>query len=317
MTLRRIIGTSLKPIIMASIQSYILHFLLRKTINWNRPLNEIREFQKNIEKKEIIPPGIKIEKININGVESEWFIPEQSHENKTLIYLHGGGYCLGIVHSNRNFVLKLAAEFRISIILLNYRLAPENPYPSALNDSVSLYSWVINETHITPQNIGIIADSSGCGLALSALQVLRNKQLPLPKFQVFMSPVIDLSRRGESFKTMAANDPFCINDEYFVDNHYLKGNDPMDPFISPIYADLAGYPETMIQASEYDVFQSDSVMLQQKLITQNVKVHFKLWPRMWHIFQMSYAMLPEGKKALNEIKVFIENEWKLYTDYNN
>lgn len=292
---------------MASIQSFILRFLLRKTVNWNRPLNEIREFQKTIEKKETIPPGIQVEKIRVNGIESEWFIPDGCSKDKTLIYLHGGGYCLGIVHSNRNFVLKLSAIFGVPIILLNYRLAPENPFPSAIYDTVSLYQWLINIVKITSGNIGILADSSGCGLTLAALQVLKKDQIPLPGFQIFMSPVVDLKRSGKTFKVMADKDPFMIKEGYFIDDNYLSGNDPLNPLISPIYGDLTGISETMIQASEFDVFLSDSILLQQKLLNSHVNVNFKIWPKMWHIFQMSYEILPEGKKAIREMKVFIQN----------
>lgn len=295
---------------MASIQSSLLRFLLKKTVNWNRPLNEIREFQKNIEKKEVVPPGIQIEKINIDGIESEWFIPRDCSKEKTLIYIHGGGYCLGIVNANRNFVINLSLELGLPIVLLNYRLAPENPYPAALNDSVSLYKSLVNDKNISPENIGYIADSSGCGLTLATLQVLKQEKIQLPKLQVFMSPVVDLRRTGESFISKAKKDPFNIKDDYFIDNNYLKDIDPSNPFVSPIYGDLANISQTLIQASEYDVFLSDSEMLYQKLITSDVKVIISVWPKMWHVFQMSHAILPEGKRAIRELKQFIQSNWK-------
>lgn len=296
---------------MASIKSYLLRFLLKKTINWNRPLNEIRAFQKNIEKKEIIPPGIRLEKIQVNGIESEWFIPLNKSKDKTLIYLHGGGYCLGIVNSNRNFVLNLASLFDVPILLLNYRLAPENPFPAAIEDSFSLYSHAIRVLNIKAENIGFIADSSGCGLTLSTIQMIRTSNLPVPKFLVFMSPVVDLTRSGESFRTMVKKDPFCIKEDFFIDNHYIRGNDPLNPLISPIFGDLSNTPETMIQASEFDVFFSDSIMLREKLLENKIKVQYKTWNKMWHIFQMSHAILPEGKEALKEIKSFIHKQWKM------
>jgi acetyl esterase/lipase len=294
---------------MASIQSYLLRFLIKKTVNWNRPLNEIREFQKNIEKKEVIPPGIQIEKISLNGIESEWFIPRDSSRERTLIYLHGGGYCLGIVNANRNFVLKLSAEFGVPIVLLNYSLAPEKPFPAALNDSVSLYKWLMNDLKISSENIGYIADSSGCGLTLATLQILKKERITLPNCQIFMSPVVDLKRLGQSFMTKADKDPFNIKDEYFIDNNYLIGNDPSDPLISPIYGDLTDISQTLIQASEYDVFYSDSIILQHKLLNSNVIVNLKMWPKMWHVFQMSYGVLPEGKRAIREIKQFIHESY--------
>lgn len=294
---------------MASIQSCVLRFLLRKTVNWNKPLDEIREFHLNVEKKELVPPNIIIEKIFENGIESEWYIPNGSDLDKTLIYFHGGGYCLGVVHANRNFVMNMAADFNTPIVLLNYRLAPENPYPAALNDAVALYEWLLNVRKLKPENIGCIGDSSGCGLCLAMLQAVKIKGLPLPLLQVFMSPVVDLKRSGKSFQTMAIKDPMQMKEDYFIDNHYIKGNDPLDPLISPIYGDLNGFPQTMIQASEYDVFLSDSEMLHQKLEKQGVKVHFEIWKKMWHNFQMSAALLPEGKKAIGEIKEFIKKQF--------
>lgn len=292
---------------MASLQSSILRFLLRKTINWNKPLNEIREFHRNVEKKEVIPQNIKVEKVSVSGIESEWFIPEGAAGNKTLIYFHGGGYCLGVVHANRNFVMKLASGFNVPILLLNYRLAPENPFPAALNDAVALYDWLLNVRKYDSENIGCIGDSSGCGLCLAALQVAKSKGMPLPLFQVFLSPVVDLKKTGKSFQTMARKDPMQMKEEYFIDNHYIKGIDPLNPLVSPIYGELNGFPKTMIQASEYDVFLSDSEMLHQNLLNSGVKVNYTLWKKMWHNFQMSAAMLPEGKRAILEIKSFIDH----------
>lgn len=294
---------------MASIQSYILRFLLKKTVNWNRPLDEIREFHENIEKREIIPLGVSIEKINVHGIESEWFMPNHCDKSKTIIYLHGGGYCLGIVNANRNFVLKLSAEFGVPIILLNYRLAPENPFPDAVNDSISLYKYLINDLRISSENIGYIADSSGCGLTLATLQVLKQEQITLPKFQIFMSPVVDLKRSGQSYNSMANKDPFRIREEYFIDNHYLKSISPNNPLVSPVYGDLASISTTLIQASGYDVFFSDSEMLHQKLLRSDVDAVIKVWPKMCHVFQMSYAVLPEGKRAIDEIKQFVRSKW--------
>ncbi|KAB2867585.1 MAG: alpha/beta hydrolase [Bacteroidales bacterium] len=290
-----------------SIQSSILRFLLKKTVNWNKPLNEVREFQQNIEKNEKIPQGITIEKFYTNGIESEWFIPQTSDKSKTLIYFHGGGYCLGIVNANRNFVLKLAATFNTPILLLNYRLAPENPFPAAINDAISAYKTLIENHNFKPENIGCIGDSSGCGLCLVTLQKLKEENYTLPKFLAFMSPMVDLTKSGKSHKTMVKKDPMIIKPEFFIDNNYIANNNPADPQFSPIFGNLSNLPETLIQASEYDIFFSDSEILYEKLNEYGVKAHMTVWKKMWHNFQLSEAILPEGKKAIKELQVFIQS----------
>ncbi len=293
---------------MASVRSSILRFLLRHLVDWNKPLDEVREMHKKVESKPKIPKDIKIKEVKINGSISEWFIPNNRNTEKTLIYIHGGGYCLGIVNANRNFVIMLANYFQVPILMLNYRLAPENPFPAAIDDAVQLYKYLVNEQNIAPQNIGYIADSSGCGLTLASFIRLKSENILLPKFQIFMSPVVDLTRQGESFLKMKDKDPMSIKREFYIDNLYLNGNNPQNPLISPVFGDLSNFPQTFIQASEFDVFLSDSVMLADKLENQNCKVQYKLWEKMWHNFQMSHSILPEGKRAIYEIKHYIQEQ---------
>lgn len=289
---------------MASLQSFVLRYLIRKTINWNKPLEEVRKFQYNIEQKVKIPHGISIEKITTGCNESEWFIPRGCSGSHTLVYFHGGGYCLGIVNANRNFVMKLASDLNQPIVLLNYRLAPENPFPAALDDAVECLLYLLQKKQFKADQIGIIGDSSGCGLCMAALSILKSRSIPLPAFQVFMTPVVDLTKTGQSFKTKARKDPYQLKEHFFIDNNYTSGLDVYSPLLSPLYGDLKYFPETLIQAAEYDVFLSDAQRLHQKLTEAGVKSHYTLWRKTWHNFQMSAALLPEARKAITDIKNF-------------
>lgn len=292
---------------MASLQSYFLRFLLKRTVNWNKPLNEVRDFHRSVQTKEVVPGGITIKKIDSPNFNAEWFVPQGVNFSQTLVYIHGGGYCLGVVDANRNFVLMLAKFLQQPIILLDYPLAPENPFPAALSHSVSLYEWLLKEAKFLPSNIGYIADSSGCGLTLATFQETKVRGLGLPKFQVFMSPVVDLTLSGKSFVEKTKKDPFSLKKGFFIDDNYIQGNDPANPKFSPIFGNLLLMPSTLIQASEYDVFLSDSEMLAAKLKDAGVDVSYSLWKKLWHNFQMSYTLLPEGKRALNEIRCFVSS----------
>lgn len=241
------------------------------------------------------------------GVKAEWLVPAGAAENKVILYLHGGGYCLGIVNTNRNFVARVASESGCKVLLADYRLAPENPYPAAVEDVLAAYRWLLSEGFL-PENIVIAADSSGCGLTLAALITLRDNGEPLPAALAFMSPVVDLKNMGESMKTRADTDPFQLKPEFYIANYYVADHDPAAPLISPLYAELQGLPPMLIHGSDYDIFLSDSVRLAEKALKAGVDVTLKVWEKMWHNFHMSAGLLPEGRAALREIYSFINEK---------
>lgn len=289
---------------MPSLKSSLLRFLIRRTINWNKPLEEIRIFQQNIEKKEKIPKGMEIEKKRVENCSIEIFIPENAIKSDLIVYFHGGGYCLGIVHANRNFIMRMADRWKKCIMIIDYRLAPEHPFPAALDDCTA----VLRELQVSDERfkkISCLADSSGCGLCLATLGRLHDEKLPMPSKLAFMCPVVDLSKTGDSFITKAAKDPMQLKEDFFIDRHYTLGLNVSDPRVSPIFADFKGFPDTLIQAADYDVFHSDSVKLFEKLTASGVNVKYSEWQKMWHNFQLSEAILPEGKKAMNEIFKFL------------
>lgn len=285
---------------MASIQSVILKYLIRKTVNWNKPLAELRKDFEKIGGRAKIPNGIEVSSISANGVKAEWIVPSCSLRDKVIVYIHGGGYCLGIYNSNRGFVSHIASQTKIRILLADYRLAPENPYPAAIEDCITLYKWLIDEGY-TPQNIIIMGDSSGCGLALSSLTTLRDQGVPMPAALVFMFPTVDFTYRGQSLKSRADFDPFNLDPKFYVANNYVADNDPEWPLISPLYAKLHNLPPMLIHGCGYDIFLSDSTRLAERAREAGVEAELRVWDKMWHTFHMQYSMLPEGRAALREI----------------
>ncbi|MCX7747562.1 MAG: alpha/beta hydrolase [Clostridia bacterium] len=290
---------------MASFQSVILKFLIRKTINWNKPLMEVRKDLARISKKAKIPKDIDVFPVITDDFRGEWIVPSGALEENVIIYLHGGGYCLGIVNTNRGFVARVAKESGIKVLLVDYRLAPENPYPAAIEDAAAAYRWLLGEG-FQPKNIVFMADSSGCGLSLASLFMLRNNGVPMPASLIFMSPTVDFTYTGESMKTKAKVDPYQMDPRFFIANYYMENNDPASSWISPLYGDFYGLPPMLIHGSECDIFLSDAVRLAEKAKNAGVDVTLKVWDKMWHIFHMSADLLPEGRAALREIYGYIK-----------
>ncbi len=292
---------------MASFRSSILRFLIRKTVNWNKSFVEIRTDLERLNKKADIPQNIKVQSVSAGGVKAELIEPEGAPSDKIVIYLHGGGYCLGIVNTNRGFVAKIAAGTGLKTLLVDYRLAPENPFPAAIEDVITAYRWLLSKGHLS-RNMIFVADSSGCGLCLAALMSLRDDKVSMPAAMAFISPMVDLAGTGESFVTRKDVDPFQYLDPLCIIKNYIGDNDPMLPVLSPLFGDLQGLPPILIHASDYDVFLSDAVRLAEKASESGIEVNLKIWDRMWHIFHMNANLLPEAKTALEEIFTYIKNK---------
>jgi acetyl esterase/lipase len=267
---------------------------------WNKPLNEIRMFMGSIPANGEHLPADRRE---IGGVPCEVFDPPDADKDKAVLYFHGGGFCLGVYPSNREFVAGVAKSARIKTILLDYRLAPENPFPAAAEDAMS----VLRELLKGKEKLIVMGDSSGCALALSSLFTLRAAGLKLPSAMVFLTPMLDFTGKGESMQSRAKNDPFQMEDPLGIAKIYLDGNDPYSPVFSPVYGDLKGLPPMLVHAADNDVFFSDAERLAQKAKDAGCRVDFKVWPDMWHIFHMQAAVVPDAARAMDEVVLFLDS----------
>ena len=292
---------------MASLQSYILRFLIRHTINWNKTLAEVRQDLVRLDRTLKLPDGVDHIPVSAGNALTEWFLPAKASEESVIVYLHGGGYGLGLVNTNRSFVARIAKTSGLRVLLVDYGLAPEHPFPAALDDTLTAYRWLLSQG-VRPEKIGFLADSSGGGLGLATLISLRDAGDPLPVAMACMAPMVDLTHSGESRRTRANIDPYRIKPEFYIDRHYVKGHDPMNPLISPLYADLRHLPPMLIHASDYDIFLSDAIRLAEKAQHAGIEVSLKIWEKMWHLFHMSAAILPEGRIAVQEICTYLRNK---------
>jgi acetyl esterase/lipase len=246
-----------------------------------------------------------LEEVDANGVEAYWVrTGKPAHERKVIVYLHGGGYILGSATSNLGVPLRVGPAAGAPVLSVEYRLAPESPFPAALDDSVAAYRWLLSRGY-RGGDIALIGDSAGGGLVVSTALAIRDAKLPAPAAVVALSPLTDLTPVGDTRTTLAGYDPIVVGDPTPRFALYAGGRDVRDPLISPVYADLRGLPPLLIQVGTREVLLSDAVRLARRAREADVDVTLDVWEGMWHVWQ-DHAQAPEAKQAATEIGRFLE-----------
>lgn len=255
-----------------------------------------------------VPEWAIIEPLDIAGIGAEWVRTTESSGETAAIYLHGGGFVMGSPACYREFVAYLAEAARTKFLVLDYRLAPEHPFPAALNDVLTVYNWLLEEG-FSPDKLVIGGDSAGGGLALQTLLAMKDEGIPMPAAAYFLSPPLDwVCFDGESYTTKAAVDPMLTREMCVMNGaHYVGDTSPDTPLLYPIGMDLSGLPPLCIYVGEDEVLLSDSVRLAERALEAGVEVTFKIWPGMWHVFPMLARFVPESRQAIAEVGHFIAN----------
>lgn len=298
----------------ASIRGRVVRDLIAHTTNDLLIGKRIKngELRKQIGTAE--PPWKCPECFTMQTIEMEHFTMEllESKENanrdKIILQLHGGGYVGAMRNAYRMFAgLYNEVSHGMSVLTPDYRVAPEHPYPAALEDAVCAYEWLLAQGWFSEQII-VAGDSAGGGLAMALCHYLINHGRQLPCGIIAMSPWTDLTASGESYDTNYERDPLFgkTRDSLIYNRDYVGDHDPMDEYISPMFGDFRGFPPMLIQVGSYEMLLSDSVDVAAKARGQGVKVRLSIYDGMFHIFQMAAKMLPESRKAWVEIGKFIE-----------
>ena len=228
-----------------------------------------------------------------------------SQPERNVLYLHGGGYVSGAPVYYRHFFWRIADSLRARIWAPEYRLAPEHPFPAALEDAVAGYAWLADKITGTRQ-LFVMGDSAGAGLTLCLLLKLRDDATPLPGAAVAMSPWTDLALTGPSLTSNAAADPMLNADDLpELAQIYLAGADPRTPYASPLYGDPSGLPPVLIQVGSDEILRDDAVRMAEKLRADNPRSRLEIWPRMPHAWQLFVPVLPEARRAIAQIADFI------------
>jgi monoterpene epsilon-lactone hydrolase len=253
------------------------------------------------------PPDVKVERVNAPVAPAEWLRPPSAEPGRVVLYLHGGGYVIGSPRSHRHLAAAIASAAGASALLLDYRLAPEHPYPAAVDDAAAAYRWLLDQA-IAPARIVIAGDSAGGGLTVATLLALREAGVPLPAGGVCISPWVDLTCGGASYATKAAADPIVRRDGVEqMARDYLGATPPRTPLASPLFADLRGLPPLLIHVGSDEVLLDDAVQLAERARAAGVDVSIEVYERMIHVWHWFLPMLDEAQTAVDAIGRFVRS----------
>ena len=249
---------------------------------------------------------VEAQPVSADGVPSEWITPSEVVPGRVTLYLHGGGYVVGSSLGHRPLVGSFATVTKSRALSIDYRLAPEHRFPAAVDDALAAYRWLLSNGN-KPENIIIAGDSAGGGLTLALLVKIRAEGLPLPACGVCLSPWVDLAGTGESQKTNAKADFMLSTQKLAIfASHYLNGTDPKNPLASPLYANLTGLPPLLIQVGGSEVLLDDGKRVAEKAKSAGVDVTLEVWPDMQHEWHFAASVVPEGRKALENVGNFVQ-----------
>ena len=254
-----------------------------------------------------IADDVKREKADANGVPGEWLTPPGVSGDITVYYLHGGGYSIGSVNTHARMVSLIAAACDGRAFAVDYRLAPENPFPAGLDDAVAGYRWLLGQG-VDPARLVIGGDSAGGGLTLATLLRLREAGDSLPAATVLLSPWTDLEGTGDSIKTRREADPMIDpTGAPEMARSYLPDGDLRNPLVSPLHADFTGLPPMLIQVGDAEVLLDDSTRVYKRADAAGVDVTLEVNDEMIHVFQFFAPLLPEAVAAIARIGEFAKS----------
>lgn len=285
----------------------LFSFKQHKDIDWNS-YESIVDFRKEVEdgaeRFGKLPPDISVNPVIIGNLYAEWICPAHPRGDRVMLYFHGGGYVSGTCAAHRSIVSKFVKGSNVKALLFEYRLAPENRYPAALDDALAAYGWLLDQG-FSPSSVVFAGDSAGAGLCLATLLAIRDKGIPLPVVAVVLSPYTDLLCTGESHITNAKR---CLSPQgtpQAFAQHYAGDTDLVTPYISPLYGDLQGLPPILIFVGSDEVMRDDSIMFAQKAELVGVNITLRVGEGLFHCYPATAPLFPEATQAMQEICTFI------------
>ncbi|HUW70961.1 MAG TPA: alpha/beta hydrolase [bacterium] len=254
----------------------------------------------------LLPKGTSILPVDAGGVAAEWVVPPSARTDTAVLHLHGGGYVSGSARLERLLASGLAASAEARVLVPDYRLAPEHPFPAALDDAVAAYRFLLH-TGYKVDSIVVSGDSAGGGLAMALVLSLRDAGEPLPAAMVLMSPWADMELRNPGCTTNAEVESLLRVDtlRQWAD-WYAHGADPAVPLLSPVNADFSGLPPMLIQVGSDEILLDDARTLARKAAAAGVAVTLSEWDGLWHCWQILGALVPENTASFAEIRGFLE-----------
>jgi epsilon-lactone hydrolase len=250
--------------------------------------------------------GTEVLPVDAGGVRGEFITTPASRPDRDVLFLHGGGYVTGSAALYRHFTWRIAMAARARVLAIDYRLAPEHPFPSALHDALAAYRWLVAGRAV-PRRTAVMGDSSGGGLTLALLLRLRDDGLELPAAAIALSPWTDLALTGASLSSNEKSDPMLNTaDARLFADCYLAGADPRNPYASPLYGNPAGLPPTLIHVGSDEILHDDAVRMAAILRAAGCRAEIEVWPRMPHVWHLFAPALPEARQAIANIGAFAD-----------
>ncbi len=253
------------------------------------------------------PDGVTVESVTVGGRPAERITASGAAPEGVILYLHGGGYCIGSIGSHRGVAGRLALASGCQVVTLDYRLAPEHPFPAAVEDATAAYRELL-AAGTSPSKMAIAGDSAGGGLTISSLLALRAEGTPLPAAAVCLSPWLDLTQSSPAYDRLGDADPMVSKDGLdLLADAYVGAGDRRTELISPLFAeDLGGLPPVMIEVGTAEVLLDDSVQFAERLRAAGGEVILTVWPEMIHVFQMFGELLePEADQSIASVGAFL------------
>jgi len=273
----------------------------------NKTIDQLRKETENAGSSIPLPKNIKYKSVVAGNVNAEWITCGEVNENRIFMFMHGGGYYRGSIAATRATVARISAEAKIKCLSIDYRLAPEHPFPAAINDTYSAYEWLVNEG-INPEHIIVSGQSAGGGLCLALLLKIKDKNFSQPKGAVALSPWTDLYQTGKTMVTNEKIDP--IISKKYLDRFaklYFPDSYNMSYLASPIIGELSGLPDILIQVGSAETMLDDSKRFYKKAKKANVNVKLEIWEDMFHGWHSNAHILNDADKAIKNIGIFCRN----------
>jgi acetyl esterase/lipase len=268
-------------------------------------ISEMREaFDQMLSKVPVLEEA-KFSSVAVNGVHCEKIHWEEKKE-RLIIFIHGGGYVIGTPKGYRSLAARIGRACNSDVLVPDYRLAPEFPFPNGLGDVVGVYAHIIKNAE--NRAVFLVGDSAGAGLIVSTLMRCREEGIEMPKGAVLLCPWLDLTLSGESYRKLKRRDPMLTEGSmrYFAKN-YIGKEDPRHPYASPIFGDYTGFPPMLVQAGEHDILRSDAEHFSKKAEEQKVATQLHVWKGMFHVWQFYARILPEAEQAIEDVGDFVNN----------
>ena len=298
-----------------SIQLFFFDKLIRLTMKRrfrrNPDVMELRAIMEEIPLRPA-PSHVSVDLVTLNGVKAERLRTGAADESKAILYIHGGGFVAGVPGNHRPLTWRLADKVGVPVYAIDYRLAPEHPFPAGLDDCVAAYRGLLDKG-IAPGAIVVAGDSAGGNLTFTTALKLKQDGLPMPAALVALSPATDLD--GDDFPSRTSNENadamFTPGMFASLEGLYCPGCDPHNPLLSPYRGDVSGLPPVLIHCSRDEMLRDDGVMMAEKLKAAGVPVTLEVWPKVFHVWQVMADLLPEARRAIDNIAAFMRKTLKV------